>query len=86
MYALMEKAVFIRARKVDNELVEKAAKEASTEFEKNAGFLVEVEIDYDNPLGAERLSTLCYQRQADISVLVESLFWAMAARLSMIIR
>jgi hypothetical protein len=58
MYALMEKAVFIQARKVDNEFVEKAAKEASAEFEKNAGFPVEVEIDFDNPLGAQRLSTL----------------------------
>lgn len=50
----MEKAVFIRARKVDNELVEKAAKEAAAEFEKAAGFTVETEIDGDNPLGAER--------------------------------
>jgi hypothetical protein len=50
----MEKAVFIRARKVDNELVDKASKEAAVEFEKTAGFPVETEIDSDNPLGAER--------------------------------
>ena len=50
----MEKAVFIRARKVDNELVEKAATEAAAEFEKTAGFAIETEIDIDNPLGAER--------------------------------
>jgi hypothetical protein len=50
----MEKAVFIRARKADNELVEKASKEAAAEFEKMAGFRIETEIDSDNPLGAER--------------------------------
>jgi ATP synthase (E/31 kDa) subunit len=54
MYALMEKELFIRARKVDAEIVEKAAKEASAEFEKAAGFAVETEIDADRPLGAER--------------------------------
>lgn len=54
MYALMEKELFIRARKVDAEIVEKAAKEAATEFEKTAGFNVETEIDADRPLGADR--------------------------------
>ena len=54
MYALMEKEVFIRARKADNELVEKAAKEAAAEFGKDAGFTLETEIDSDNPLAAER--------------------------------
>jgi len=44
MYALMEREVFIRARKADNELVEKAAKVAAAEFKKNAGFTVETEI------------------------------------------
>ena len=43
MYALMEKELFIRARKVDADLVQKAAKEAADEFEKNAGFAVETE-------------------------------------------
>jgi hypothetical protein len=50
----MEKAVFIQARKVDNELVDKASKEAAAEFKKTAGFPIEMEIDSDNPLGAER--------------------------------
>jgi phenylalanyl-tRNA synthetase beta subunit len=54
MYALMDKELFIRCRKVDSELVEKAAKEAATEFEKNAGYAVETEIDTDSPLGADR--------------------------------
>jgi len=53
LYALMEKAVFIRARKADNDLVENASKEAAAEFEKTAGFPIETEIDADNPLGAE---------------------------------
>jgi hypothetical protein len=56
MYALMEKELFIRARKTDVELVEKAAKDAAAEFEKNAGFPVETEIDTDSPLGADRYS------------------------------
>jgi hypothetical protein len=56
MYALMEKELFIRARKTDVELVEKAAKDAAAEFEKNAGFPVETEIDADSPLGADRYS------------------------------
>lgn len=54
MYALMEKELFIRARKADGEIVEKAAKEAAAEFEKAAGFVVETEIDTDRPLGGER--------------------------------
>ena len=54
MYALMEKELFIRARKVDADLVQKAAKEAADEFEKNAGFAVETEIDTERPLGADR--------------------------------
>jgi len=53
MYAVMDRTIFIRARKADNELVEKAAKAAAAEFEKNAGFSVATEIDADNPLGAE---------------------------------
>jgi hypothetical protein len=54
MYALMDKELFIRARKADTELVEKAAKEAAAEFEKNAGYIVEIEIDKDLPLGDDR--------------------------------
>jgi ATP synthase (E/31 kDa) subunit len=54
MYALMEKELFIRARKVDVDLVERAAAEAAAEFEKAAGFAVETEIDTESPLGAER--------------------------------
>jgi ATP synthase (E/31 kDa) subunit len=53
MYALMDKTIFIRARKADNDLVEKAAKAAAAEFEKNAGFSVATEIDSDRPLGAD---------------------------------
>ena len=54
MYALMDKELFIRARKVDAELVGKAAKEAIAEFEKTAGYAVETEIDTDSPLDADR--------------------------------
>lgn len=54
MYALMEKELFIRARKADAEIVEKAAKDAAAEFGKAAGFPIETEIDLDRPLGAER--------------------------------
>jgi V-type H+-transporting ATPase subunit E len=54
MYALMEKELFIRARKGDAQVVETAAKEAAKEFEKNAGFAIETEVDADRPLGAER--------------------------------
>jgi hypothetical protein len=54
MYALMDKELFIRCRKADTKLVEKAAKEASVEFEKTAGYAVETEIDSDSPLGADR--------------------------------
>ena len=52
----MEKELFIRARQVDFEVVEQAAKEAAAEFEKNAGFAVETGIDTDSPLGADRHS------------------------------
>src|ERR1700686_2845209 len=65
MYALMDRELFIRARKQDVELVEKAAKEAPEEFEKNAGYAVETEIDTDSPLGADRLGVVWY---ADDSV------------------
>jgi hypothetical protein len=54
MYALMDKELFIRARKSDVELIEKAAKEAATEFEKTSGFKVEIEVETDNPLDADR--------------------------------
>lgn len=54
MYALMDSELFIRCRKADTDVVEKAAKEAAAEFEKQAGFAVETEIDSDIPLPAER--------------------------------
>lgn len=54
MYALMDKAMFIKCRSVDVDLVETAAKEAATEFEKNAGYPVETEIDLDSPLDSTR--------------------------------
>jgi len=50
----MDKEVFIRARKVDYDLVETVAKEAAAEFEKNSGYAVEAEIDTDGPLESER--------------------------------
>lgn len=50
----MDKELFIRARKQDVKLVEKAAKEAAAEFEKTAGYTVETEIDTDSPLGPDR--------------------------------
>ena len=54
MYALMEKELFVRARKADAEIADRAAKAAAKEFEQAAGFAVETEIDTDRPLGAER--------------------------------
>jgi V-type H+-transporting ATPase subunit E len=54
MYSLMDRELFIRCRKEDTELVEKAAKEAAETFEKEAGFPVETEIDSDSPLPSER--------------------------------
>jgi hypothetical protein len=50
----MDKEVFIQARKADIELVKAAAKEASEEFEKNAGYVVETEIDTESQLPSER--------------------------------
>ena len=64
MYALMEKELFIRARKTDVELVEKAANDAATEFKKSAGFVVETEIDADRPLGEDRY----FQRVIEVTV------------------
>jgi len=58
MYALMEKELFIRARKVDTEIVDKAANAAAKEFEKASGITVETEVDADRPLGAERYESL----------------------------
>ena len=49
----METDLFIRARNVDSELVEKAAEKAKAEFEKTSGFAVHTEIDTDNPLDNE---------------------------------
>ena len=46
----MDKEVFIQARKADIEMVKDAAKEASEEFEKNAGYVVETEIDTDSQM------------------------------------
>ena len=58
MYAIMEKELFIRARTADAEIVERAAKAAASEFEKNAGYIVETEVDLDRPLGAERYACI----------------------------
>jgi V-type H+-transporting ATPase subunit E len=57
MYALMENELFIRARKADVEIVEKAAKDATAEFGKEAGVPIETEVDSDSPLSAERFVT-----------------------------
>ena len=54
MYALMEKELFVRARKADADIAARAAKAAAEEFEQAAGFAVETELDTDRPLGAER--------------------------------
>ena len=58
MYALMERELFIRARKADTEIVDRAAKAAAKEFEKASGVTVETEVDADRPLGAERYECL----------------------------
>jgi V-type H+-transporting ATPase subunit E len=58
MYALMERELFIRARKADTEIVDRAAKAAAKEFEKASGVTVETEVDADRPLGAERYKAL----------------------------
>jgi hypothetical protein len=54
----MEKELFIRARKADAEIVDRAAKAAAKEFEKASGIAVETEVDADRPLGAERYKSL----------------------------
>jgi V-type H+-transporting ATPase subunit E len=54
MYGIMDKELFIRARGQDTQLVTKAAKEAAQEFQKNAGFAVETDIDRDSPLPPDR--------------------------------
>jgi hypothetical protein len=53
-YALMDKEVFIQAREADVEIVKKAVKQAEAEFEKNAGYTLETEIDTERSLPAER--------------------------------
>jgi V-type H+-transporting ATPase subunit E len=58
MYALMEKELFIRARKADAEIADRAAKAAAKEFERASGIAVETEVDADRPLGAERYERL----------------------------
>lgn len=50
----MDKELFIQARKADIESVKEAAKEASDEFERNAGYAVEIEVDTESQLPSER--------------------------------
>ena len=50
----MDKELFIQARKADIELVKDAAKEAAEEFEKNAGYALEIEVDTECQLPSER--------------------------------
>jgi hypothetical protein len=79
----MDKALFVRAREADFDLVETALKEATAEFEKTAGYPVEAEIDKDIPLGADRYYILKHTFLNLVSV--ELLFLDMEARLSLII-
>jgi len=58
MYALMEKELFIRARRADAEIADRAAKAAAKEFERASGIAVETEVDADRPLGSERYECL----------------------------
>lgn len=50
----MDKEIFIQARKADIEMVNAAVKGASEEFERNAGYAVETEIDTDSQQPSER--------------------------------
>ena len=50
----MDKELFIQARKADIDIVKEAAREASEEFEKNAGYAVETEVDTESEFPAER--------------------------------
>jgi len=53
-YALMDKELFIQCHKEDIDLIKEAVKEAEEEFEKNAGYSIETEIDTERSLPAER--------------------------------
>ena len=50
MYVLMEKELFIRARKADADIAARTAKVAAKESEQAAGFAVETEIDMTDRL------------------------------------
>ena len=56
----MDKQIFVRARRADFDLVEKAGKAAAQEFEKKAGYPIEVDIDTDGPLDSERFQALWF--------------------------
>jgi len=56
----MDRELFIRCRKADTEVVQKAAVEAAEIFENEAGFPVETEVDADSPLPAERFIHLWF--------------------------
>ena len=75
----MDKELFIRARKQDNELVEKAAREAAAEFQKTAGFPVETEIDSESPLPPDRLDPIPTPL---IIVLEASFYWETEVKLN----
>lgn len=68
----MDKALFVRAREADFDLVEPALKEATAEFEKTAGYTVEAEIDKDIPLEAERfhIDTFCISNSSMGGVII----------------
>jgi V-type H+-transporting ATPase subunit E len=50
MYALTEDDVAVRAREVDADIVQEAAKEAEKEYEKETGKTCKVKLDEENPL------------------------------------
>ncbi len=54
LYRLMEDSVLIQAREKDYGLVESAVQEAAAEFKSQIGKDVQVTIDKEHPLPAER--------------------------------
>ncbi|KAF2965410.1 hypothetical protein GQX73_g8159 [Xylaria multiplex] len=53
MYALNEDEVSVRARKADNDVVKKAAKQAEEEYQKETGKSSKVKLDEQDPLPSE---------------------------------
>jgi len=55
----MDKELLIRARQADENLVMKVGNDAADEFEKNAGFAIEIGIDDESPLPPDRSHLSC---------------------------